>query len=289
MKQTGPYISTHGVDKSGFKNLAATHWNYRPAALYEEAIRRNEGQVAANGPLVVKTGSHTGRSAKDKFIVRDDTTEKTVWWDNNKSMTPEAFDLLHQDMLKHAEGKELFIQDLFGGADPTHRLPTRVYTEYAWHSLFIQNLLIEPKAEELEDFLPQFTIIDLPSFEADPARYGIRTGTVIACNFAKRIVLIGGTSYAGEIKTISRAYPDALVAPNLTVAGTDSRHYLDLTDNVFRFIPIRVTPDELAGFHGTNERITVTTLGEAIGFYWTLMQNLDEPALDGPAGEGGKG
>jgi phosphoenolpyruvate carboxykinase (ATP) len=200
VKQTGPYISTHGVDKSGFKNLAATHWNYRPAALYEEAIRRNEGQVAANGPLVVKTGSHTGRSAKDKFIVRDDTTEKTVWWDNNKSMTPEAFDLLHQDMLKHAEGKELFIQDLFGGADPTHRLPTRVYTEYAWHSLFIQNLLIEPKAEELEDFLPQFTIIDLPSFEADPARYGIRTGTVIACNFAKRIVLIGGTSYAGEIK-----------------------------------------------------------------------------------------
>jgi len=200
VKQTGPYISKHGAETSGFKNLAATHWNYRPAALYEEAIRRGEGQVAANGPLVVKTGVHTGRSAKDKFIVRDASTEKTVWWDNNKSMTPEAFDLLHADMLKYAEGKELFIQDLFGGADQTHRLATRVYSEYAWHSLFIQNLLIEPKPEELDDFLPEFTIIDLPSFEADPAKYGVRTGTVIACNFARRIVLIGGTSYAGEIK-----------------------------------------------------------------------------------------
>ena len=200
MKQTGPYISSHGADKDGFRNLAAVHWNYRPAALYEEAIKRGEGHVAANGPFVVKTGVHTGRSAKDKFIVRDASTEKTVWWDNNKSMTPEAFDLLHADMLKHAEGKELFIQDLFGGADTTHRLATRVYTEYAWHSLFIQNLLIEAKSEELHDFTPQFTIIDLPSFEADPAKYGVRTGTVIACNFDKRIVLIGGTSYAGEIK-----------------------------------------------------------------------------------------
>ncbi|MGB3810234.1 MAG: phosphoenolpyruvate carboxykinase [Parvibaculum sp.] len=200
MKQSGPIISKNGVDKSGFKHLAAAHWNYRPAALYEEAIRRGEGNVAANGPFVVKTGVHTGRSAKDKFIVRDTTTENTVWWDNNKSMTPAAFDLLHADMLKHAEGRELFVQDLFGGADPVHRLATRVFSEYAWHSLFIQNLLIEPTAEELENFLPQFTIIDLPSFEADPEKYGVRTGTVIACNFDKRIVLIGGTSYAGEIK-----------------------------------------------------------------------------------------
>jgi phosphoenolpyruvate carboxykinase (ATP) len=200
VKQSGPKISKNGVEKSGFKNLAAAYWNLRPAELYEEAIRRGEGQVAADGPFVVKTGVHTGRSAKDKFIVRDATTENTVWWDNNKSMTPEAFDLLHADMLKHAEGKELFIQDLFGGADETHRLPTRIYSEYAWHSLFIQNLLIEPKAEELEGFDPKFTIIDLPSFVADADKYGVRTSTVIACNFAKRIVLIANTSYAGEIK-----------------------------------------------------------------------------------------
>lgn len=200
MKQTGPYISKHGVEVSGLQNLAAAHWNYRPAALYEEAIRRSEGHVAADGPFVVKTGVHTGRSAKDKFIVRDASTENTVWWDNNKSMTTEQFDALHADMLKFAEGRELFVQDLFGGADPIHRLPTRVYTELAWHSLFIQNLLIEPTPEELADFSPRFTIINLPSFSADPARHGARTETMIACNFAKRIVLIAGTSYAGETK-----------------------------------------------------------------------------------------
>jgi phosphoenolpyruvate carboxykinase (ATP) len=200
VKQSGPSISKHGVDTSGLKNLSAVHWNYRPAALYEEAIRRGEGQVAANGPFVVKTGTHTGRSAKDKFIVRDANTENTVWWDNNKSITQAQFDALHADMLKHAEGKELFVQDLFGGADQTHRLPTRIYTEYAWHSLFIQNLLIEPTPAELADFNPKFTIMDLPSFTASPERHGARTGTMIACDFTKRIVLIAGTSYAGEMK-----------------------------------------------------------------------------------------
>ena len=118
MKQSGPKISKHGVEASGFKNLAAAYWNLRPAELYEEAVRRGEGQIAADGPFVVKTGVHTGRSAKDKFIVRDATTENTVWWDNNKSMTAEAFDLLHADMLKHAEGKELFIQVTNIGGTP---------------------------------------------------------------------------------------------------------------------------------------------------------------------------
>ena len=200
MKQTGPTISKHGVERDGVRNVAHLHWNYRPAALYEEALARNEGHVAANGPLVVKTGVHTGRSAKDKFIVRDAETESTVWWDNNKSMTPEQFDALHEDVLKAMEGKEIFVQDLFGGADLTHRMPTRVYTELAWHSLFIQNLLIEPTSEELADFDPKFTIINLPSFCADPARHGSVGDTMIACNFSKRVVLIVGTSYAGETK-----------------------------------------------------------------------------------------
>jgi len=200
VKQSGTIISKHGVNVSGLKNLAAVHWNYRPASLYEEAIRRGEGHVAANGPFVVKTGAHTGRSAKDKFVVRSTETENTVWWDNTKSINQAQFDALHADMLKHAEGKELFVQDLFGGADQTHRLPSRIYTEYAWHSLFIQNLLIEPTAAELADFKPQFTIIDLPSFTASPERHGARTGTMIACDFTKRIVLIAGTSYAGEMK-----------------------------------------------------------------------------------------
>jgi len=200
VKQTGPHISKNGVDITGFRNLAAVHWNYRPAALYEESIRRGEGEIAAEGPLVVKTGQHTGRSAKDKFIVRDAETESVIWWDNNKAMTTEQFDALYADMLAHAEGKELFVQDLYGGADLTHRLPTRIYTELAWHSLFIQNLLIEPDPADLPGFDPKFTVINMPSFSADPARHGSRGETMIACNFAKRIVLIVGTSYAGETK-----------------------------------------------------------------------------------------
>ena len=200
MKQTGRHISKNGLENQGLKNLTAVHWNYKPAALYEIALKRGEGELSSNGAMVCRTGEHTGRSAKDKFVVKDDITKDTVWWDNAKAMTPEQFDLLHADMLKHAEGKELFVQDLFGGADPVHRLPTRVITELCWHSLFIQNLLIEPAPEELDTFDPKFTIINLPSFQADPAKYGCRTETVIACNFTKRIVLIAGTSYAGETK-----------------------------------------------------------------------------------------
>ena len=200
MQQTGHAISANGLDQLGLTGLKAAHWNHRPAQLYEFVLARGEGEIAANGPLVVKTGAHTGRSAKDKFIVRDAETENTVWWDNNKSMTAEQFDALHSDMLAHMNGMEVFVQDLFGGADPVHRLPTRVVTELAWHSLFIQNLLIEPTAEELETFAPDFLIVNLPSFKANPERHGSRTETMIAVNFAKKMVLIAGTSYAGETK-----------------------------------------------------------------------------------------
>ena len=200
MKQTGPHISSYGLDKQGFPALGGAHWNESAAKLYETAIARGEGLVAANGPIVVTTGSHTGRSAKDKFMVRDASTENNVWWDNNAPMTPEAFANLHKDMLEFAKGKEVFVQDLFGGADLTHRLPVRVVSQYAWHALFIQHLLIQPEAKYLGDFKPEFTIIDFPHFEADPKRHGCRTGTVIAVNFEEKLVLIAGTSYAGEIK-----------------------------------------------------------------------------------------
>lgn len=200
VKNTGPYISKNGIETQGFKNVTTVFWNQRPEALYEAAIKNNGAEIAKNGALVVRTGEHTGRSAKDKFVVRDESTENTVWWDNSKGITTEQFDALHADMLKHAEGMELYVQDLFGGADPIHRLPTRVVTELAWHSLFIQNLLIEPTTEELKDFAPKFQIINLPSFKADPARHGSRGETMIACNFKARIVLIAGTSYAGETK-----------------------------------------------------------------------------------------
>lgn len=168
--------------------------------LVEAAIRRNEGRLAASGAFVVETGQHTGRSVNDKFIVRDADTDSAIWWDNNKSMTEEQFDRLLHDFLAFAKLKELFVQDLYAGADPTHRLPTRVFCEYAWHSLFIRHLLRRPEASELDGFEPGLTIVALPSFRAAPDYHGTRSETVIALNLTRRIVLIGGTSYAGEIK-----------------------------------------------------------------------------------------
>ena len=189
-----------GLENQGFRNLKAVHWNLSAPALYEDAVARGEGHVAKNGPLVVLTGQHTGRSASDKFVVRDASTENTVWWDNNKPMTPAHFDALYNDMMAFAEGRELYAKDLFGGADLEHRLPVRIVTEYAWHSLFVHQLLIRPTAEDLKGFEPDFTIVDLPNFEADPAKHGSASKTVIAVNFAKKMILIGGTSYAGEMK-----------------------------------------------------------------------------------------
>ena len=185
---------------SSFEEAAPSHLsNLTASALYEIAIRRGEGEIAADGPLVVKTGEHTGRSAQDKFIVRNDETEGAIWWDANKSMTSDQFAALHEDMLSYASDRELFSQDLRGGADVDHHVKVRVFTEYAWHGLFIQHLLIRPTKDQ-RGVDPNFTIVDLPGFEADPERHGCRTKTVVAVDFTRRLVLIGGTSYAGEMK-----------------------------------------------------------------------------------------
>ena len=173
-------------------------WNAPAPVLYQEAIARGEGMVADGGGLVVTTGQHTGRSPNDKFVVRDETTEHTIWWDNNKAMSREHFETLRKDFMAHARLKGLYVQDLLGGADAAYELPTRVITEFAWHSLFIQHLLIVP--EDRTGFAPKLTIVDLPSFKADPARHGTRSETVIALDLANGLVLIGGTQYAGEMK-----------------------------------------------------------------------------------------
>ncbi len=174
--------------------------NWNEERLYEQAVQSGEAEVAKGGALLVKTGKHTGRSAKDKFTVRDETTENTVWWDNNASMTPAHFDALWEDFQAHLQGKTLYTQQLFGGADLDHRAPVRIVNEFAWHSLFIRHLLRIPTADEYDGFEHEFTIINSPSFRADPAKHGTVSDTVIAVNFAKKIVLIGGTSYAGETK-----------------------------------------------------------------------------------------
>jgi phosphoenolpyruvate carboxykinase (ATP) len=189
------------LSHQGIDTPAKTFWNLGPAALVEQAISRGEGMLAKDGPLVVATGKHTGRSAKDKFTVRDATTESTIWWDNNKAISPEHFAALKADFFAAlAEKETLFVQDLFGGSQPEHRVRVRVINELAWHSHFIRTLLVRPKVEELAGFEPEFTIIDLPSFRADPARHGTRTETVIAVNLTEKLILIGGTAYAGEMK-----------------------------------------------------------------------------------------
>ncbi|MCP1547592.1 MULTISPECIES: phosphoenolpyruvate carboxykinase [Methylorubrum] len=200
MKTIGEFNAAHGPEAIGLTDLAAVHWNLEAPRLYEEALQRGEAGLARGGALVATTGSHTGRSPKDKVVVRDASTENEIWWDNNGSITPDQFATLLDDFRAHARGKELFAQDLFGGADPAHRVRARVYTEFAWHSLFIRNLLIRPERDELAAYVPELTIIDLPSFQADPARHGCRSKTVIAIDFAQKIVLIGGSAYAGEMK-----------------------------------------------------------------------------------------
>ncbi|UTD26571.1 phosphoenolpyruvate carboxykinase [Bradyrhizobium sp. WD16] len=200
MKETGVRNGAFGADKFGFKHLDAVNWNLGTPALYEYALRHGEATVTADGALCAETGVFTGRSPKDKFTVRDATTENTVWWGGNQSITSGQFQALYEDFLRHAEGMTLFAQDLYGGADPAVRIRTRVYTELAWHSLFIRTLLIRPAMSELSDFVPDLTIVDLPSFRADPERHGVRSENVVAIDFARRIVLIGGSQYAGEIK-----------------------------------------------------------------------------------------
>ena len=190
-----------GLASQGIHSSANLHWNLGTAALVEQAVRRGEGLLAKDGPLVVETGKHTGRSAKDKFLVRDSETENSIWWDNNKSMTPEHFAVLKADFLAELAKKEtLFVADLYGGSQPEHRVKVRVINELAWHNLFIRTLLVRPAATELEEFEPDFTIIDLPSFVADPSRHGCRSETVIAVNLTEKLILIGGTAYAGEMK-----------------------------------------------------------------------------------------
>jgi phosphoenolpyruvate carboxykinase (ATP) len=200
MDEIGLRNRARGLETTGLSELSSVRWNLNEVELTETAIRRGEGEFTAHGALVVTTGQHTGRSAKDKFVVRDENTDPVIWWDNNKPMAPDAFERLYDDFKAHAKGRDLFAQDLVGGADPDYAIKTRVVTEYAWHALFIRNLLIRPSREALESFDPELTIIDLPSFRADPERHGCRTETVIACDLTRKIILIGGTSYGGEMK-----------------------------------------------------------------------------------------
>jgi phosphoenolpyruvate carboxykinase (ATP) len=195
--RVNPKATLEIQDITGLGNV---YYNFIEPALVEAAVSRGEGRLGKGGAFLCSTGQFTGRSPKDKFVVRTPSVEHTIWWENNAPMAPEAFDRLEADMLAHMKGGDYFVQDLYAGADPAHRLDVRVVTELAWHGLFIRHLLRRPERAELDSFTPEWTIINCPSFKADPAKHGCRTETVIALNFDKKRILIGNTAYAGENK-----------------------------------------------------------------------------------------
>ncbi len=188
------------LEDQGITGLGRVYYNLTEAALVEQAVQRGEGRLGRGGAFLCATGPFTGRSPRDKFVVRTQSVENTIWWDNNAAMAPDAFARLQADVLDHMKGRDHFVQDLCAGADPIHRQDVRMVTELAWHGLFIRHMLRRPDRSELDLFTPDWTVINCPSFKADPARHGCRSQTVIALNFDAKQVLICGTEYAGENK-----------------------------------------------------------------------------------------
>jgi len=190
-------LSNHGIG-----NLRLAYWNLPGEALHEEAVFRNEGATVRGGPFVAFTGVHTARSANDKFVVREGSTEAHVWWGQyNRPMAPEKFDELYARLLGYLQGRDLFVQDVYGGADENYRLPVRLVTELAWHSMFARNMFVLPQSlEEYKRFVPDFTLLAVPGFKSAPSVDNTNTETFIALSFEKKLAIIGNSAYAGEIK-----------------------------------------------------------------------------------------
>jgi phosphoenolpyruvate carboxykinase (ATP) len=199
-EHAGHKNTNYELDNYGLRDVSKVYWNLTTPELYEEITRRNEGLLSDQGALIVDTGEHTGRAAKDKAIVREAVSENKVFWgDVNKDFSQEKFNAIKERMMAHGTGRELFVQDTFAGADPGYRLPVRIITELAWHSLFARTMFIKDRKATTPHH-PEFTVINFPSFLADPQRDGTRSSTFILMDFSQRLVLIGGTSYAGETK-----------------------------------------------------------------------------------------
>jgi phosphoenolpyruvate carboxykinase (ATP) len=194
--------SDYGLENHGLVNLNKTYWNLPPEALYEEVIFRNEGKLTRRGPLVVNTGKHTARAANDKFVVREPSTEGHVWWGQyNRPYSPDKFNDLFNRVQGYLQGRDVFVQDCYAGADPEYRLPVRIITELAWHSLFARNMFITPVTnEEFRRHVPEFTVMAVPGFKAFPQIDDTPSNTVIAISFEQKLCIIGNTGYAGEIK-----------------------------------------------------------------------------------------
>src|ERR1017187_9139531 len=201
-KEAGILASDYGLQNHGLVNLRRVYWNLSTAALYEEIVFRSEGTPTHLGPVLVNTGKHTARAAADKFVVREQSTEDRVWWGTyNRPFTGENFSSLLTRVQGYLQGRDVFVQDCYAGADPEYSLPIRIITQKAWHSLFSRTMFLKPRNQDnLKKHVPEFTVIAVPGFLASPMVDGTRSGTFININFCERLAIIGGTSYAGEIK-----------------------------------------------------------------------------------------
>ena len=180
---------------------AMVHWNYEPAQLYEKALLKGEGVIADSGALMVDTSIFTGRAPKDKYVVKDENTENIIWWSHvNQPIEPAVFDAVLDEMTKYLYDKELFARDGYAGADPNYRIKVRFVNTYAWQNLFCYNMFIRPIKKEIETFMPDWVVIDAPEFRVDPRRFGIRSSNFAFVSFSKKLIIIGGSGYAGEIK-----------------------------------------------------------------------------------------
>ena len=200
--EAGKLAAVYGLQNHGLTNLHRVYWNLPTAALYEEIVFRGEARISHLGPVVVSTGKHTARAAADKFIVREQTTEDAVWWGQyNRPFSPEKFSALLTRMQGYLQSRDVFVQDLYAGSDSEARLPIRIITEKAWHSLFARTMFSKPQTlEDMKHHVPEFTIIGAPGFNGSPIIDATRSETFIIANFAERIAIIGGSAYGGEIK-----------------------------------------------------------------------------------------
>lgn len=202
MKNLGPAIAHFDLGKHGIKNAKTVYWNLPESTLIEESLRRGESRLAPHGPLVVTTGDHTGRSPNDKFVVKEPSSQHNIWWGKvNRPISSEKFAQVQSKVLAYMQNRDLFVFDGYAGADERYRMPVRIITAYAWHNLFARNMFIrEHNKSKLAHFVPEFTVIDMPLLHADPANDDTNSSTFILMDFSKKLVLIGGTEYGGEIK-----------------------------------------------------------------------------------------
>jgi len=243
MQNLGPAVSRHGVEEQGLAAAGRVHWNLSPAELYERAVGRKEAWISREGALICHTGEFTGRSPNDKFVVEEQGSRDSIWWGNvNRPIAPEKFDALLAKVQSYLGGKELFVFDGYAGADARHRLRVRVITESAWQCLFARNMFVrEEDPETLREFAPEFVVLDAMNFRADPATDGTKSSTFILVNFARNMVLIGGTQYGGEIKKSIFTIMNYLLPKRGALSMHCSANYGENRDDVALFFGLSGT------------------------------------------------